>query len=55
MKEFDYDLDYKALDFSVEENRNLYRIGRGEQGVYWFALILTLFVIIGDLELQMKQ
>ena len=33
MKEFDYDLDYKALDFSVEENRNLYRIGRGEQGV----------------------
>ena len=33
MKEFDYDLDYKALDFSDEENRNLYRIGRGEQGV----------------------
>ena len=33
MKEFDYDLDYKALEFSVEENRNLYRIGRGEQGV----------------------
>ena len=33
MKEFDYGLDYKALDFSVEKNRNLYRIGRGEQGV----------------------
>ena len=33
MKEFDYGLDYKALDFSIEENRNLYRIGRGEQGV----------------------
>jgi len=33
MKEFDYGLDYKALDFSDEENRNLYRIGRGEQGV----------------------
>ena len=33
MKEFDYGLDYKAIDFSVEENRNLYRIGRGEQGV----------------------
>ena len=33
MKEFDYDLDYKELDFSVEKNRNLYRIGRGEQGV----------------------
>ena len=33
MKEFDYGLDYKELDFSVEKNRNLYRIGRGEQGV----------------------
>ena len=33
MKEFDYDLDYKSLDFTVEENRKLYRIGRGEQGV----------------------
>ena len=33
MKEFDYDHDYKTLDFSVEKNRNLYRIGRGEQGV----------------------
>ena len=33
MKEFDYGHDYKTLDFSVEKNRNLYRIGRGEQGV----------------------
>ena len=33
MKEFDYDLDYKSIDFSLEENRKLYRIGRGEQGV----------------------
>ena len=33
MKEFDYDLDYKKLDFSDEKNRKLYRIGRGEQGV----------------------
>ncbi len=33
MKEFDYELDYKSLDFSDEENRKLYRIGRGEQGV----------------------
>ena len=33
MKEFDYDLDYKSLDFSHEETRKLYRIGRGEQGV----------------------
>tara|TARA_B100000609_G_scaffold148952_1_gene120515 strand:- start:2287 stop:2751 length:465 start_codon:yes stop_codon:yes gene_type:complete len=33
MKEFDYDLDYKSLDFSNAETRKLYRIGRGEQGV----------------------
>ena len=33
MKEFDYELDYKNIDFTVEENRKLYRIGRGEQGV----------------------
>ena len=33
MKEFDYDLDYKELGFSIKENRKLYRIGRGEQGV----------------------
>ena len=33
MIEFDYDLDYKNIDFTVEENRKLYRIGRGEQGV----------------------
>jgi len=33
MKEFDYDLDYKKLNFTDEETRKLYRIGRGEQGV----------------------
>ena len=33
MKEFDYGLDYKRLDFTDEETRELYRIGRGEQGV----------------------
>ena len=33
MKEFDYELDYKTIDFSLKENRKLYRIGRGEQGV----------------------
>jgi len=33
MKEFDYALDYKVLDFTLSENRRLYRIGRGEQGV----------------------
>ena len=29
MKEFDYDLDYKSLDFTDAETRKLYRIGRG--------------------------
>ena len=33
MKEFDYDLDYKTLDFTDKKTRKLYRIGRGEQGV----------------------
>ena len=33
MKEFDYALDYKVLDFTDAETRQLYRIGRGEQGV----------------------
>ena len=29
MKEFDYGLDYKQLDFTDPETRKLYRIGRG--------------------------
>ena len=33
MKEFDYGLNYKTLNFRDEESRKLYRIGRGEQGV----------------------
>ena len=33
MKEFDYKLDYKKLNFRQPEIRKLYRIGRGEQGV----------------------
>ena len=32
MKEFDYGLDYKTIDFTIEENRKLYRIGRGNKG-----------------------
>ena len=31
MKEFDYSLDFKAIDF--RQHPELYRIGRGEQGV----------------------
>ena len=33
MKKFDYKLDYKKLDFTKQDIRKLYRIGRGEQGV----------------------
>ena len=33
MKEFDYKLNYKKLNFRKPEVRKLYRIGRGEQGV----------------------
>jgi hypothetical protein len=33
MKEFDYELDYKTLDFTKPDNRRKYRIARGEQGV----------------------
>jgi len=33
MKEFDYKLNYKKLNFKEPDTRKLYRIGRGEQGV----------------------
>ena len=33
MKNFDYKLDYKKLDFTNKETRKHYCIGRGEQGV----------------------
>ena len=33
MIEFDYKLNYKQLDFTKQDIRKLYRIGRGEQGV----------------------
>ena len=49
MKEFDYDLDYKSLDFTDAETRKLYRIGRGEQGVLLVQFTLTTFVLIGGL------
>ena len=45
MKEFDYDLPYKELDFTDEETRKLYRIGRGEQGVLLFAYTNDICVI----------
>jgi len=33
VKEFNYSLNYKTLDFTDSSTRKLYRIGRGEQGV----------------------
>ncbi len=50
MKEFDYDLDYENIDFSKPENRRLYRIGRGEQGVFFASLILTITLLILQLD-----
>ena len=38
MIEFDYDLDYKNLDFKVIDTR--YRIGRGEQGVLLVKVLI---------------
>ena len=55
MKEFDYDLDYKKLDFTDEETRQLYRIGRGEQGVLLVRPYTMIYVLIGDSKLPMKQ
>ena len=37
MKEFDYDLDYKTLDFTDAETRKLYRIGRESKECYWYG------------------
>ena len=49
MKEFDYELPYKELDFTDPETRKLYRIGRGEQGVLLVRPTLTIYALIGDL------
>ena len=56
MKEFDYDLDYKKLDFTDTKRLVNFIVLEGEnKEFYWFALILTLFVIIGDSKLLEKQ
>ena len=46
MKEFDYDLDYKRLDFTDEETRKLYVLEGESKEFYWFALILTIYVLV---------
>ena len=49
MKEFDYGLDYKTIDFTIEENRNFIVLEEENRESFWFALILTIYVLIGDL------
>ena len=49
MKEFNYELDYKNIDFKDQRNRKLYRIGRGEQGELLVRPTLTIYALIGDL------
>ena len=46
MKEFDYELDYKALDFTDPEIRKLYRIGR-RASVIGTDFTLTTYALIG--------
>ena len=56
MKEFDYKLDYKKLDFTEQRSRKQYRIGRGEQGVLLVGIIQMIYVNIGDFKkLQLLQ
>ena len=43
MKEFDYDLDYKSLDFTDEETANFIVLEGESKEFYWFALIQTTF------------
>ena len=49
MKEFNYELDYKNLDFTVEETANFIALEGENKECYWFALILTIYALIGDL------
>ena len=55
MKEFDYSFDYKSLDFTDQETRKLYRIGRGEQGVLLVRPYTDLICVTGDSKHQKKQ
>ena len=55
MKEFDYKLNYKNIDFKKPENRKLYRIGRGEQGVLLVRPYQILFVNTGDSKIHLLQ
>ena len=55
MKKFDYKLDYKKLDFTKQDIRKLYRIGRGEQGVLLVRPYTMIYVNTGDLKHQILQ
>jgi len=49
MKEFDYGLDYKRLDLQMKKLVNFIVLEGESKEFYWFALILTIFVVFGDL------
>ena len=55
MKEFDYDLNYKELDFTDEKLVDFIVLEEENRESFWFALILMIYVLIGGLKLQMKQ
>ena len=55
MKEFDYDLNYKELNFKDEGTRELYRIGRGEQGVLLVRPYTNITVSYTHLTLPTKR
>jgi hypothetical protein len=49
MKQFDYCQDFKNLDF--RQHPELYRVGKGEQGVLLIYPIKQKFCLSGDLRL----
>jgi len=49
MKEFDYGLDYKTIDFTVEEIANFIALEGANKECYWYGLTLTIYALIGDL------
>tara|TARA_B100000035_G_scaffold253116_1_gene222449 strand:- start:113 stop:268 length:156 start_codon:yes stop_codon:yes gene_type:complete len=48
MKEFDYELDYKAWTSQMQRLANFIALEGGNKECYWYGLTLTTFVLIGD-------
>jgi len=49
MKEFDYELDYKNIDFKDEEIANFIVLEGENKECYWYGLTLTIYALIGGL------